>query len=225
MQASASLSAAGHQVDTVPVMNSAEPSRDLNCLPNPDAAGACPCSCHPRPGNAQLHDGGLTCSCQLTAEQRTQKMTDFLDALAEIHERTDDSVQARAQREHAEAEAEATRLGARLLSYGGLCPLVVRLVVDGHGVYLRSRHEQYQVAISGSEDPWNDGTGEDIAYGAEEDLWLDGDSWVDPVLAVRAAVCAARRWQVRDCDHAGINTAFCGHCGSALSARFGGTVH
>lgn len=205
-------------------MNAHETSRDLNCLPDPDAAASCPCSCHPRPGNAQLHDGGLTCSCQLTPAQRKQKMTDFLDALADIHERSGESRLAQAQREQEQAEAEATRLGARLLSYGGLCPLVVRLVVDGHGVYLRSRHEQYQVAISTSEDPWKDGTGQDISYGAEEDLWLDGDGWVDPARAVRTAVSAARRWQLRDCDHHGVTTAFCGHCGTALDVRFGGTA-
>ena len=36
---------------------------------DPDAAADCHCSCHPKPADAELHDGGLSCGCQLTPEE------------------------------------------------------------------------------------------------------------------------------------------------------------
>lgn len=190
-----------------------------------DAAVDCRCGCHPRV--SELHDGGATCGCQLTDDERAEAQRRLLDTLAELH----DSFEPRARDDEAAAVARAGELDVELRSYGGLAPLVCRGVVDGHGFFLRERHGSWQVVVTAhpdGHDPWGDGHEDDqlIASGDESAL-LDHDGRVDPGLVVTAAVVAVRRWLLADCPHPDVtgrdDTNFCPRCGTAVSARFGAT--
>lgn len=135
-------------------------------LKDPKAAADCLCSCHPSPGDVSLHENGLSCSCQLSAKERKEKMTELLASLQESH--IEHSGYYKKLQDRALEKAES--LGIELNQIGGAAPFTIDLTVDGRKVYVRSRHELYSIRISTREAPL-----EEISYDAEHIIVEEGD--------------------------------------------------
>jgi hypothetical protein len=186
-----------------------------------EAAVACHCSCHPRPADDDLHDGGLTCSCQLTpAERRAQ----WAQIFADFGDITEDSAivseRAEAGRRFDETAAE---LGVEAQVEVHAAPFVIVGVCDGRGFFLRERHGRYRVTIAPDDDPGSDpwkaeptATSIDIAAGTESELWCEGR--FAPELALTIAVAAVRAALMRNaCPHAAQPGPHCASCGVPLA--------
>jgi hypothetical protein len=183
-----------------------------------DAAVDCACGCHPRPADADLHDGGSTCPCQLTPEERRARWEAFLATSARLAEEA--GAAERAAAEAAELEAEAVTLGVTARVTVSACPFVVVGTCDGRDFYLRERHGSYRVTIAPDDapgsDPWNAEPTEpsiDIAAGDEYELLAGGR--LSTAAALRVAVGAVRTAVARNaCRHSDAGDgAFCPTCG------------
>jgi hypothetical protein len=179
-----------------------------------DAAMVCGCSCHPRPASMSLHDGGVTCPCQLTDAERAEARDRLFGMLAERSSEEDVA----AADQLARQEAVAERLGVVIRSMGGEAPFVIRGVVDGRAFYLRERRDLWSVEIAGDEspltDPWEAGIevpSITVASGTSDDFDVDGG--FSDVRAVEVAVDAVRTFLLRRvCNHADAQR-FCPVCG------------
>lgn len=189
-----------------------------------EAAMACGCSCHPTV--ADLHRGGATCPCQLTAEERQAKRA---AALAELTRISEAQSQQYEQTRHARDSAIRTRaeeLDVVVTSWGGMAPYVLRGVVDGRAFFLRERHDMWRVEIAGDDrpdiDPWTDRDGDSIvvAEGVSDvfDHAVNEGTFFD-VAILDTAVSAVRSFlQRRSCPHDRAET-YCPRCGVAMSRR------
>lgn len=181
-----------------------------------DAAVECHCGCHPRVSD--FHDGGATCVCQQTPEERKAAMEKFLAALADLGDW--DVGQD-------EFDATAAELGVTdAVIECQAAPTVVSGVVDGRFFYLRERHGTWRVTLAPEDDPlldvWDHATvrqGVDIASGSEDDLYHTGEPF-SFAYVLRFAVGVVRDYLRRSgCQHGaapqGAN--FCPGCGTRLT--------
>lgn len=109
------------------------------------AALDCFCSCHPRPAQLTLHEGGVSCSCQLTKEQRAAALDKLWASTAPLREVF--------EKEGNTLEEVADELGVQLFSFFPAAPTVISGVVDGRGFYFRERHDFFQVVVAPDDDP------------------------------------------------------------------------
>lgn len=183
-----------------------------------EAAVACGCSCHPRPADLNLHQGGVACPCQLTAEERKESFNDLLGILSEASA-SEASYESDMRRR---ADEAAQGLNVEIREIGGGAPFVIRGVVDGRGFYLRERHDLWSVVISPDDDPLLDPWTLDrsipvIEVASGDSVALERDAVFDPVYALEIAVNAVRIFLLRrSCRHE--NAArFCPDCGVEMS--------
>lgn len=193
------------------------PLRDL------DAAVDCHCGCHPRAADTDLHDGGTTCSCQLTEDERVEAKRSFLSLLSELGEESSgpDSPWAR-QREAFRTEAERFGVDARIEASGA--PFVIAGVCDGRGFSLRERHGSYRVTIAPDDDPisdpWRaDVTEDSIDVAGGDEAEFDEDGAFSAARALRIAVTSVRTALARNrCAHERAEgDAFCPECGVPMA--------
>lgn len=186
-----------------------------------DAAVECPCGCHPRVGD--LHDGGVTCPCQKTPEEREADMKEFLAAMAELNYDSNFGVQKE------EFDTAAVELGVTdAVIECQAVPTVVSGVVDGRFFYLRERHGTWRVTIAPDDDPlldvWDHTTirqGVDIASGSEDDLYPE-EGQFSFAHVLEFAVQVVRDYLRRNvCSHAAsracVHANFCPTCGVRLA--------
>jgi hypothetical protein len=188
-----------------------------------DAAVKCHCSCHPRPADPAKHDGGTSCPCQDTEADRSARRAVALSALSELAESVQDEERSLdARREGIIAEADSLGVTARIEVWAA--PFVIVGVCNGRGFYLRERHGDYRVTISGDDDPASDPwtadrteTSIDIAAGDDREL-TDGSHRSDAV-ALRVAVNAVRTALARnECAHRSVlDGPHCPSCGVRLT--------
>ena len=188
---------------------------------DPDAAADCGCSCHPKPADAELHDGGLSCGCQLTPEERARAWEEFAgqrDALG-----LDTGIRSGA----AELSQRAEELGVTAQWRLTAAPFVITGNVDGRGFYLRERHGFYRVTVAPDDDaaadPWElppERATLDIAEGEDGDL-TGSDGCYDLAQALTVAVQAVRTFLARrECAHQlpeDPSHLFCAWCGVRLT--------
>jgi hypothetical protein len=179
-----------------------------------EAAVTCFCSCHPRPADPRLHEGGVSCPCQLTDAERAESLESLRGVLSESSE-AQESYETEMRRRVDEA---ATRLGAEIRDIGGAAPFVIRGVVDGRGFYLRERHDLWSVVIAPDDDPLSDPWARDrevpvIEVASGESATLEKEGVFDPVHALEVAVNAVRIFLLRrSCAHDKAGR-FCPACG------------
>lgn len=184
-------------------------------LADVEAAVECKCSCHPRPGQSELHAAGAECGCQLTPEQRTVRSAEASEALRRLlNERVADEPAEDSYR--ARVLAAAADEGAVVTTFMSAAPFVVAGTVDGYSFYLRERHDMWRLVVAGADDPgadvWN--TRPPGALVIDEGTT---DSWdFDSVEHVRRAVRTVRDFVARrTCPHAGAR-AWCPDCGTRM---------
>lgn len=183
-----------------------------------DAAIGCGCACHPRPSDPGLHEGGVTCPCQLTAAERAESLEELLELLSDGSEEQE----AHEGEMRRRADVAAASLGVELRAIGGAAPFVIRGVVDGRGFYLRERHDVWSVVVAPDDDPVADPWMLDrrvpvIVVASGESSALECDGVFDPVRALEVAVDAARIFLLRrSCLHHGA-VRFCPVCGVEVS--------
>ncbi|MGH3914097.1 MAG: hypothetical protein ACRDTC_11930 [Pseudonocardiaceae bacterium] len=190
-------------------------------LRNPGKAADCPCGCHPKPANAELHDGGFSCGCQLTPEERQQAWKEFEGELDSLN------LDAGLRSEEAELAQQAEQLGVTARWQVVAAPFVITGNVDGRGFYLRERHGYYRVTIAPDEDPsadpWElpaERTTLDIADGEDDELTSPAGRY-DVARALTVAVHAVRTFLARRvCEHqqpTDPRQLFCAWCGVRLA--------
>lgn len=195
-------------------------------LRDAEAAADCQCGCHPTSASHDLHDGGVTCNCQLTEDEREERRDEFLTKMGDLW--SDPDYAAAIAEDEAQFAAAARKLGvsAEIASHG--CPFVIVGNADGRGFYLRERHGMYRVTIAPDDDPCADpwrlppeSPTVDIAAGDDGDL-TDSASRFDQSVALGVAVDAVRSHALRSrCDHRDSRHSghrYCGLCGTRLSA-------
>jgi hypothetical protein len=201
----------------------ARPARRAAILTGPalrdvEAAVDCMCSCHPRPGDVDLHEAGQSCRCQLTETERAARMSAWLDSLDELPVDPDEE---RAEREREERfAAEAAALGVEARIKASFAPFVIVGVCDGRGFYLRERHGCYRVTIAPDDDPGSDpwaaeSTEPSIDVASGDVSELDDHGQYAPAKALRVAVQAVRSALARNtCNHRRVESEpFCPSCG------------
>ncbi|CAN5700209.1 hypothetical protein BH18ACT2_BH18ACT2_09220 [soil metagenome] len=191
------------------------------------AAVDCHCACHPHPADLDLHDGGSTCGCQLTPQERRAQWDTVMGSWPKP---TNEELRERAVAEAAFAEA-AAELDVTAHVELSMCPFVIVGNCDGRGFYLRERHGEWRVTIAGegepAVDPWGstpDRLTIDVAAGDEGEL-VDADGRFSDVAALRIAVGCVREAVLRDaCAHDGDSGTYCCACGvpmaEAMAWRF-----
>jgi hypothetical protein len=114
-----------------------------------DDATACPCACHPRLPETDLHDYGLDCSCRHTVEERRQRFGTWMAEMDAYW----DSPEGRAITE-ARAAEDATlhawleaNPDVTIASHGGMAPEQWRGTVDDHSFYFRERHDHWRIEL------------------------------------------------------------------------------
>lgn len=183
-----------------------------------DAALTCTCDCHPRPADPTLHEGGVSCRCQLTAEERAAAFDGYLELSAELGDEQD----AANGRRDAAFAAEAARLGVTARITVDAMPLVILGEVDGRAFKFRERHDEWRVQITPDDDPLGDPEEWvhtiQIADGDVDELQVDGQPV--EVGALRVAVNAVREALFRNsCSHEPARHAkhrYCSLCGVLL---------
>jgi hypothetical protein len=177
-----------------------------------DAAAACECSCHPRPGEQGRHHGGL-CQCQWTDQERAAHMAELI-RLMEQHRPEQEAL----WRERDEAIAvAAAELQIEATEESPGAPWVIVGHVDGRRFYLRERWETYEIVISPADDPdldpWRLDSGILVRDGVAGDLLTAGR--VDYRRALRVVAEAVRNHLRREtCAHPHDDAdRFCPACG------------
>lgn len=179
-----------------------------------DAAEACHCSCHPHPADLTHHEGGTTCPCQRTVEERRETLKEFTALWAERISSTDEDD----TEEQDRIDEAAVRLQVTVNQIGGMAPFVITGTVDGRGFYLRERHDHWRVEIAPDENPesnpWNAKPytpSITVASGSADDFNVDGR--FDEIRALELAVNAVRTFLTRrSCSHPGMRR-YCPDCG------------
>ena len=185
-----------------------------------EAAIDCLCSCHPRPAQTELHDGGVTCPCQLTPTERAAAWDELFAHIGDM----DDDVEVAGATRFAAAAADLG-VSADVVVPGA--PFVIAGTCDGRGFYLRERGGAWRVTIAGdanpAADPWTMDIEQptiDIATGTEVELG-DGGGNFSPERALRVAVEAVRDALARNgCAHElplDAGHRFCRCCGVPLA--------
>lgn len=188
-------------------------------LRDPDAAADCHCGCHPKPADAEQHDGGRSCGCQLTPEERHLAVKEFTAQLSSLG--LDDGIRSG----EAELAQRAAELGVSATWRLVAAPFVITGNVDGRGFYLRERHGSYRVTIAPDDDPGADPwelpaerLTLDIAGGDDDDL-TDPGGGCDVAHALTVAVHAVRTYLTRQrCTHqrpTDPRHLYCAWCGRA----------
>ena len=183
-----------------------------------DAAVECSCSCHPTPPSADSHEGGVTCPCQLSREERAARRRALFEELDDWEAEREWE-----QRVSAELQSEAAVLGVSAQIVVPAAPMVITGVCDGRAFYLRERHGSWGVTIATDDDPTVDPWASsleapsiDIASGDDSEF-NDENGRFSRALALRVAVTAVRSALLRNaCEHeAPESTAhrFCRLCG------------
>ena len=184
---------------------------DMNdVLRDMDAALECACSCHD--GATQLHDGGITCPCQQTKEERAASLDEALRALSAWQD--DPAYQAARTAAEAEFAAAAAALGANIERHGGGAPYVIEGSVDGQRFYFRERSDWWTVEICDLEngEPWRYDTASILVGEGSSDTLVDAEEKYE-TQALRIAVEAVRTFLARrSCAHPG-DGAWCAACG------------
>jgi hypothetical protein len=186
-----------------------------------EAAVACLCGCHPSAPEMTLHDGGATCACQMTDDDRAAAWKALSDHLVELAGDEDERPSL-----HDVLDGCAAELGVELREVVPAAPFVISGLVDGRGFYLRERHGSWEVVIADDADPaadvWRAPRTEPsivVARGVDDDFTVDGV--FSPERALRIAVDAVRLHLARQtCAHAGA-VSFCPTCGVAVAAATG----
>jgi len=207
---------------------SARPARRAAILAGPalhdvDAAVACPCACHPRPADDDLHDGGVSCQCQETDEQRVARRRAFLEPWsAPADDFSDHHLRHEQRMERFDAEAFALGVEARIEV--SAAPFVIVGTCEGRGFYLRERHGGYRVTIAPDDDPGSDPWAADptetsIEVAAGDAVEFDSGGFFSPAMALRIAVTAVRTALARNtCPHRSVGTdPYCPLCGVAVA--------
>ena len=187
-----------------------------------DAAVECSCACHPTPPSPNSHDGGATCHCQQTYDERIAARRALFDDLGDW-----DAEREWEERVNAELQSEAVALGVSAAIVVQAAPMVISGVCDGRAFYLRERHGSWGVTIAPDDeplvDPWAsplDAPSIDIASGDATDF-QDDDGRSSRGLALRVAVTAVRAALLRNqCAHEEPELAthrFCRFCGVFLA--------
>lgn len=222
-QAEWAAEAAKMRADHAANKTAQEPARRAALAAGPtlrdlEAAVDCVCSCHPRPADMRLHDGGISCPCQLTDEERAESLEELLGLLSEASIGRE-SYETEMRRR---ADEAAARLGAEVRGIGGAAPFVIRGVVDGRGFYLRERHDLWSVVIAPDDEPLADPWSRDrevpvIEVASGESVALEKEGVFDAVHALEVAVNAVKLFLLRrSCSHE--NAArFCPVCGVEMS--------
>ena len=213
------------QVEREAARESARPARRAAILAGPvlrdvEAAVECLCSCHPRPAEIDRHDGGQSCPCHETEDERAARMKAFRDVWNEDIEQEyrDEEQYFDEQRELLAAEAKALGVEASIQVWAA--PHVSVGVCDGRGFYLRERHGSYRVTIAPDDDPGSDPwiaepTEPSIDIADGDECELEGDGRFSWVISLRVAVQAVRTAIARNaCEHRRIESEpFCPSCG------------
>lgn len=186
-----------------------------------DAAMDCRCSCHPRVGD--LHNGGVTCACQQTLEERKAATEKMFAALAALNHSSD------WEAKQDQFDVAAAALGVQNAAIEcQACPTVVSGIVDGRFFYLRERSGVWRITVAPENDPlldvWNHTTtvqGVDIANGSEDDLYIEGETFSYAHVLQFAVRTVRGHLRRSTCGH---NTAptganFCPTCGEQLESR------
>lgn len=169
-----------------------------------EAAVECHCSCHPRPADPERHDGGRSCPCQQSPEERKAASAAFLALLAE-NSAVDDEYFTRSA---AEFSIAAMRLGVEAKVVVSAAPMVISGVCDGRAFYVRERHGDWRVTIAADDqpllDPWTSPIEDpsiDIAEGSDRDF-ADETGRYSQTKALEVAVDAVRAFVGRThCEH------------------------
>lgn len=186
-------------------------------LNNLETALDCICGCHPKAPTFSLHDGGRTCSCQLTPEQLKKQRHSALKNLSRISQKIQPVYNA--NHEEFNKRVEELNIQAKIEVSGA--PFVIVGNVDGRGFYLRERHGEYRVTIAPNSDPssnpW-DSQGEviDIVSGSESEFSTDKNKLFS-IKALEISVSSVRAYlrQIQ-CQHDSVNTRYCPNCGKEL---------
>ena len=191
----------------------------------------CHCSCHPRPAEVDLHEGGVVCPCQFTPKERRRAWEKLFAASAELGEFED--------LERAEFDQTRDELGTPDVEIRvGACPLVIAGSIDGCEFYLRERHGSWCLVIPAETDATETGTKvdgtevdgteakrDDVEAGDRPHLW-DAPDRPEHILvtgqgtptAAEALRIAARELRIHlrrsACPHLDAR-AFCPDCGAA----------
>lgn len=138
------------------------------------------------------------------------------------HEKALDQMALDAKRERTDADDFAASVGASLMHFGGGAPFVISGIIDGHGFYLRERHDSYSVSVSlepgFSRDLWLCGPETPsvvVASGNSDDLWSPGG--FDSLSALKFTIKTVRLYLLRQtCLHESAGR-FCPSCGLEMS--------
>lgn len=109
----------------------------------------CPCSCHPRLPESDLHDFGFRCNCSRTAEDRRRAWAEWRSN-NDAFWKSPDGQEIIAAERVAEAELVAwlaAQEGVTVRSHGGMAPEQWRGEVDGHSFYFRERHDEWRIEL------------------------------------------------------------------------------
>jgi len=181
-----------------------------NTLRDVSAARDCACTCHDEGGN--FHDGGITCPCQQTQEERKAALDEALKALSTWQD--DPAYQAARDAAEAEFAAESDALGVRIDRHGGGAPYVIEGEIDGQRFYFRERGDWWTVEISDLKngEPWRYDTASILVGEGTGDTLTDAGEQYE-IKALQIAVEAVRTFLARRaCAHLGEGP-WCAACG------------
>ncbi|MGI8425053.1 MAG: hypothetical protein ACR2FO_00265 [Actinomycetota bacterium] len=209
-------------------------TRVMDCLfrHNHTDGSDCPCGCHPRLNDGDLHDSGFDCSCTWDEKKRKERSAKWLANLDAYW----DSPEGRAISEQNKNEERAIKewiaaqpgLEAERTTFA--CPEQWKGTVDGHSFYFRERHGTWRIEVdleptgdfanrvvdvddSGefATEPVPITAGEVIAEGVEGELGKTAIDHIDFIVRkIRDYV-----WGL-SCDHLGA-LFFCPKCGERMS--------
>lgn len=184
-------------------------------LPNVEEALKCNCTCHPRPADPMLHNGGTTCGCQYTEEENKIRTEKTLKSLRKIWKNNNfDSDEL-----FTKAKEYSDSLNIKLDSYGGVAPFVITGNIDGYNFYLRERHGYYRIVVAGEDDPhsdvWRDQPVDALVVGEGSEHEL-GSTYEDVETSISLIANTIRTFLAqKECSHI-LGNNYCPSCGKSL---------
>ncbi len=121
----------------------------LTVWPSVVDGASCPCSCHPRLPDGDLHDFGRACHCRLSLEERRQHWDEW-EAERDEYWASPEGQAATAARQAEEDELEAWLADhpeVEVQSHGGWAPEQWWGTVEGHSFYFRERHDDWRIEL------------------------------------------------------------------------------